>query len=126
MIAHMLGDRSNVPHGTLAALFSKTAGLIPPSSPTPRIWMSSARFTISVLFREVAVAQIPQQRPNQTDRAADVEHPTPPERGHDQHNDRRRDGGAKPARAVGQPLHETALLPRIPKLHGAGRARKGA
>ncbi len=79
-----------------------------------------------VLLRQVAVGKIPPEGPEHADRGADVEHPLPPERRHDQHHDRRRNGCSEATRAVGDPLAEATLLPRIPELHGAGCSRKCA
>ena len=79
-----------------------------------------------VVFGKVAIGEIPQDRPDQADRAADVEHRAPAERRHDQHHQRRRNRRAEPARAVGDALHEAALVLGIPELHGARRAGEGA
>ena len=76
----------------------------------------------SVLFRQVAVAQAPPQRPHQSDQPANQERPAPAEIDHDQQHQRRRDRSSGAAGAVGDALHEAAFAPRIPKLHRARRA----
>src|SRR5262249_40580430 len=80
----------------------------------------------SVLLWQVAVGEVPPHGPEDAHGTADVKHPAPSERRHDQHHNRRCNRCSEAARAVSDPLDETALLAWIPELHGAGCSRKCA
>src|SRR5215471_3319656 len=79
-----------------------------------------------VFFWKIAIGHVPPYGPENADRAANIEYRSPAERRHDQHHNRWRNGCSYAARAVRDPLDEAALLPRVPKLHGAGCSRKRA
>jgi hypothetical protein len=107
MIAHMLGDHAASPTASAPSLI--VAWLISPVSPKPRMFQLPAVHH-AVLFRQVAVV-IPPQRPDEADRTR-CRTPTPAERGYDQHDERRCDGG--PDRlALWVTLHQAALRSRV-------------
>ena len=79
-----------------------------------------------VIFRQISIGEIPPDGPEQSNQAADVEHPLPAQGGHDDYDKGRSDGGAGTAGAMRDALHEAAFLPRKPQLHRTRGNRKRA
>ena len=79
-----------------------------------------------MILGKIAIGQRPPQRPEKSDRPANIEYRPPAKFAHDQHDNRRCDRGAEPAGAMRYALHEASFGPRIPKLHGARGAGKRA
>ena len=124
MIAHMLGDRSRVAHGTLVFV-SIFGALTFPASSMPRMCSSSALFTSPA--PPASCGRPGTTTPTRRCRLhRNVEHPSPAKRGDDQDHQGRRDRRSEPPGAVGDALAETALVARIPELHGAGCSGKRA
>ncbi len=71
-----------------------------------------------MLLGHIPVRQVPEQRPDDANRAENVEHPSPAKSCYDGHRDRGHDGRPQTARTMRNPLGESTLLPRIPELHG--------
>src|SRR6185437_1344081 len=74
----------------------------------------------------IAIGNVPPDRPDKADRAANIERRSPSQMRHDEDDERRSNGGTKTTGAMRQPLDETALFAWKPKLHRARGSRKGA
>ena len=118
MIAHILCDCSNAAHGTLRLFSVCRLILTLPCRVAPADMFELRLVHKAVLLGEISVGPGTTTGPDETDRTANVEHrPASSTVVMNEDDDRGRNGAAKRLALWVTPLHEAALVARIPELH---------